>query len=176
KRRVIETTPSPTSRAISGLEATESVESVESATDEDTARSKSDKADDDSEDDEEAYLQQTEMTTRQLGNLPALRTLVDFSTAIHRASQKPPEFQPTETGIQLLDEKFGPGSYGSLETLAHGISLDPDRWNEGYNFLNDFCGDWTGKEPKFSGSDLSSRLVEWLNTLVPEDDLAAKMK
>lgn len=66
---------------------------------------------------DDAYFEKARMVARQLGDLPSLRTRVDFVTPIPSASQMPSEFKPSDEEIALFESKFGPGSYGSLDSL-----------------------------------------------------------
>lgn len=66
---------------------------------------------------EDDYFDRVRMVARQLGDLPSLRTRVDFCTLISSASQIPAEFKLSDEEIKLFESRFDLGSYGLLDSL-----------------------------------------------------------
>ena len=75
-----------------------------------------DDSDPDVEDSGEAYFKRARMASRQLGDLPLLRYVVDFHTAVPKKSKLPPEFAPSVDKIKIFEARFGDGSYAELDS------------------------------------------------------------
>lgn len=68
-------------------------------------------------DPEEAYFERDRMFAHQLGDLPSLRSLVDFHVTLPEESQLPPTLRPSSDQIKSFEAIFGSGSYADLDSM-----------------------------------------------------------